>query len=59
MLAGQRLSPRHAGLRGVAVQCSKANMCWHISALLCFVIIADHYYSLIVIAAGFAFVVRS
>ena len=28
-------------------------------SLLCFVIIADHYYSLIVIAAGFAFVVRS
>ena len=54
MLAGQRLSPRHAGLCGVAVQSSRANMCWHISALLCFVIIADHYYSLIVIAAGFA-----
>ena len=28
-------------------------------ASLCFVIIADHYYSLIVIAAGFAFVVPS
>ena len=61
MLAGQWLSPRHAGLCGVAVQSST---CWHISALLrfallCFVIIADHYYSLIVIAAGFAFVVRS
>ena len=59
MLACQQLSPRHAGLCGVAVQSSRANMCWHISALLCFVIIADHYYSLIVIAAGFAFVVRS
>ena len=59
MLAGQRLSPRHAGLCGVAVPSSRANMCWNISALLCFalvcfVIIADHYYSLIVIAAGFA-----
>ena len=41
MLVGQRLSARHisALLR---------------FALLCFVIIADHYHSLIVIAAGFA-----
>ena len=36
MLAGQRLSPRHAGLCGVAVQSSRADMCWHISDLLCF-----------------------
>ena len=48
MLAGQQLSPRHAGLCGVALQSSRADMCWHISAffcfaLLCFVIIADHY----------------
>ena len=47
MLAGQRLSPRHAGLCGVALQSSRADMCRHISAffcfaLLCFVIIADH-----------------
>ena len=48
MLAGQWLSPRHAGLCGVALQSSRADMCWHISALLCFallciVIIADQY----------------
>ena len=36
MLAGQRLRPRHAGLCGVAVQSSRADVCWHISDLLCF-----------------------
>ena len=59
MLAGQRLSPRQAGLCGVALQSSRADMCWYFSALLCFallffVIIADQYSSLIVISARFA-----
>ena len=38
-LVGQRLSPRHAGLCGVAVRSSRADMCLHISALLCLVVI--------------------
>ena len=46
----------------MTVWSSRADMRLHISALLCFVIVADHCYSRLVISAGFALlssVVRS
>ena len=57
MLAGQRLSPRQAGLCGVTTGFAGAYMSLHISARLCFalLIFADHCYSRPVISAGFCF----
>ena len=54
-LAGQWLSPRQAGLCGVAAGSAGAYMWLHILALLCFVLLifADHCYSWPVISTGF------
>lgn len=51
-LAGQQLRPRHAGLCGVAVQSSRADMCWHNNyfsfAFLHFALLCDCCGSLLV-----------
>ena len=51
-LPGQQLSPRHAGLCGVAVQSSRADMCWHNNyfsfAFLRFALLCDCWGSLLV-----------
>ena len=46
MCAAQQLSPRHAGLCGVAMLSSRADKCLYISALLCFALLCDRCGSL-------------
>ena len=49
-LAGQRLSPRHAGLCGVTVWSLRADMRLHVSALLCFALLCNRCGLLLVTA---------